>query len=175
MWYECSYIHFLRQHWIHLCCYHALSISSKASKIVVILLAVLQQHFLHLVIIGHHLYLSKFLSWTSIDDNFFFDDANNLCFASNMGSFLFGAVLNVAFALSLLGFLIMHASLVSSNTTTIEVSDLVSILFILIFLEFKLFLYLSFPGLWEKENNQMEIWHGSKEKFWAGRTSFCTC
>lgn len=31
------------------------------------------------------------------------------------------AVLNLAFALSVLGFLIMHISLVSANTTTIEV------------------------------------------------------
>lgn len=31
-------------------------------------------------------------------------------------------VLNLAFALSVLGFLIMHVSLVAKNTTTIEVS-----------------------------------------------------
>ena len=31
------------------------------------------------------------------------------------------AVLNLAFSLSVLGFLIMHASLVTANTTTIEV------------------------------------------------------
>lgn len=31
------------------------------------------------------------------------------------------AVLNLAFALSVLGFLIMHISLVAANTTTIEV------------------------------------------------------
>jgi hypothetical protein len=66
--------------------------------------------------------------------------------AVTRGLFVFGVVLNVAFALSLLGFLIMHASLVSSNTTTIEVSDLVSVLSTLSFLECK-FLYLSFPGL----------------------------
>ncbi len=32
-----------------------------------------------------------------------------------------GTVLNLAFALSVLGFLIMHISLVAGNTTTIEV------------------------------------------------------
>jgi hypothetical protein len=32
------------------------------------------------------------------------------------------AVLNLAFSLSVLGFMVMHISLVSANTTTIEVS-----------------------------------------------------
>jgi hypothetical protein len=35
--------------------------------------------------------------------------------------FALGTVLNLAFALSVLGFLIMHMSLVAGNTTTIEV------------------------------------------------------
>lgn len=41
-------------------------------------------------------------------------------------SLLPAAVLNLAFAVSLLGFLAMHLSLVFANTTTIEVSCLLS-------------------------------------------------
>jgi palmitoyltransferase len=42
--------------------------------------------------------------------------------APNLMSVLLSTVLNLAFALSVLGFLIMHMSLVAGNTTTIEVS-----------------------------------------------------
>lgn len=42
---------------------------------------------------------------------------------SGLATTFLAFILNVAFALSLLGFLIMHASLVSSNTTTIEVYE----------------------------------------------------
>jgi hypothetical protein len=41
--------------------------------------------------------------------------------APNLMSVLLSTVLNLAFALSVLGFLIMHMSLVAGNTTTIEV------------------------------------------------------
>jgi hypothetical protein len=40
----------------------------------------------------------------------------------NLMSMMLSTVLNLAFALSVLGFLIMHMSLVAGNTTTIEVS-----------------------------------------------------
>jgi hypothetical protein len=40
----------------------------------------------------------------------------------NLMSMILSTVLNLAFALSVLGFLIMHMSLVAGNTTTIEVS-----------------------------------------------------
>jgi hypothetical protein len=39
----------------------------------------------------------------------------------NLMSMMLSTVLNLAFALSVLGFLIMHMSLVAGNTTTIEV------------------------------------------------------
>jgi hypothetical protein len=45
-----------------------------------------------------------------------------LSYACMTEHFVFlGTVLNLAFALSVLGFLIMHISLVAGNTTTIEV------------------------------------------------------
>lgn len=55
--------------------------------------------------------------------NFFKGFQNRSDSPSGLATTFLAFILNVAFALSLLGFLIMHASLVSSNTTTIEVYE----------------------------------------------------
>eukprot|EP01018_Ginkgo_biloba_P013010 Gb_10049 [translate_table: standard] len=55
--------------------------------------------------------------------NFFKDVKNRSGSPSNLATTFLAFVLNVAFALSLLCFLIMHASLASTNTTTIEVYE----------------------------------------------------
>ncbi|KAH9557057.1 hypothetical protein CY35_07G065900 [Sphagnum magellanicum] len=52
--------------------------------------------------------------------NFFGDIEEDSAFPNDLATTLLGLVLNLAFALSLLGFLIMHMSLVAGNTTTIE-------------------------------------------------------
>jgi hypothetical protein len=52
---------------------------------------------------------------------FFGDIEEDSSFPNDLATTLLGLVLNLAFALSLLGFLIMHMSLVAGNTTTIEV------------------------------------------------------
>jgi hypothetical protein len=52
--------------------------------------------------------------------NFFGDIEEDSSFPNDLATTLLGLVLNLAFALSLLGFLIMHMSLVAGNTTTIE-------------------------------------------------------
>jgi hypothetical protein len=57
-------------------------------------------------------------------------------------SVLLSTVLNLAFALSVLGFLIMHMSLVAGNTTTIEVP------FFIVYLSS--FIFSSFPGSTEE-------------------------
>jgi palmitoyltransferase len=49
------------------------------------------------------------------------NDLQVLCCYITEQVWLLSTVLNLAFALSLLGFLIMHMSLVAGNTTTIEV------------------------------------------------------
>ncbi|KAL3689842.1 hypothetical protein R1sor_016151 [Riccia sorocarpa] len=51
---------------------------------------------------------------------FFSDVDDETSLPGNLATTFLGFVLNLAFALSVLGFLIMHVSLVSGNTTTIE-------------------------------------------------------
>ncbi|KAL2631960.1 hypothetical protein R1flu_016646 [Riccia fluitans] len=51
---------------------------------------------------------------------FFSDVDDDTSLPGNLATTFLGFVLNLAFALSVLGFLIMHISLVSGNTTTIE-------------------------------------------------------
>ncbi|CAM6094126.1 unnamed protein product [Calypogeia fissa] len=51
---------------------------------------------------------------------FFSDVDDEASLPGNLATTFLGFVLNLAFALSVLGFLIMHMSLVSGNTTTIE-------------------------------------------------------
>ncbi|XP_042504568.1 probable protein S-acyltransferase 12 [Macadamia integrifolia] len=54
----------------------------------------------------------------------FFEEAkNHSTSAGNLAVLFLAFVINLAFALSLLCFLVMHASLLSSNTTTIEVHE----------------------------------------------------
>ncbi|CAK9276188.1 unnamed protein product [Sphagnum jensenii] len=55
--------------------------------------------------------------------NFFGDIEEDSSFPNDLATTLLGLVLNLVFALSLLGFLIMHMSLVAGNTTTIETSE----------------------------------------------------
>ncbi|CAK9238344.1 unnamed protein product [Sphagnum jensenii] len=52
--------------------------------------------------------------------SFFGDLEEDSSFPSTLATTFLGFVLNLAFALSVLGFLIMHMSLVAANTTTIE-------------------------------------------------------
>eukprot|EP00249_Psilotum_nudum_P011868 c23432_g1_i1 orf=630-1571(+) len=54
---------------------------------------------------------------------FFSDAEEDSGSAGSLAAVFLGFVLNLAFALSVLGFLIMHASLVAGNTTTIEAYD----------------------------------------------------
>ncbi|XP_022757607.1 probable protein S-acyltransferase 12 [Durio zibethinus] len=55
--------------------------------------------------------------------NFFADAKNHSSTPSNLALVFLAFVLNLAFALSLLCFLVMHASLLSSNTTSVEVHE----------------------------------------------------
>ncbi|KAH9322011.1 hypothetical protein KI387_016650 [Taxus chinensis] len=55
--------------------------------------------------------------------NFFKDVEHHASSSSNLATTFLAFILNVAFALSLLGFLILHTSLVLANTTTIEVYE----------------------------------------------------
>lgn len=55
--------------------------------------------------------------------NFFKDAEHHSSSSSNLATTFLAFILNVAFALSLLGFLILHTSLVMANTTTIEVYE----------------------------------------------------
>eukprot|EP01018_Ginkgo_biloba_P032930 Gb_37468 [translate_table: standard] len=53
----------------------------------------------------------------------FYSQEEILGTSETLATTFFGFVLNLAFSLSVLGFLVMHISLVASNTTTIEASE----------------------------------------------------
>ncbi|KAF9669120.1 hypothetical protein SADUNF_Sadunf14G0075000 [Salix dunnii] len=61
--------------------------------------------------------------------NFFGEAKNHSSSPSDLAVIFLAFVLNLAFALSLLCFLVMHASLLSSNTTSIEVRKKITVIF----------------------------------------------
>lgn len=111
-----SFIHSLRRQWIPQFCCLVLSNSLVKPRIILPLLAIWQSCFWHLVSVqpeiffcySFHLHALVLLSHC-------FHVPYRLCTLN------LDAVLNLAFALSLLCFVVMHASLVSSNTTSVEV------------------------------------------------------
>lgn len=70
--------------------------------------------------------------------------------------FILLSVLNLAFALSVLGFMIMHLSLVASNTTTIEVMDFIYLFLFKLTSSYSIISHMSFlvaSGLWEENHS----------------------
>ena len=106
-----SCIHFWRQHWILQHCCLVSSIFLEKPRIIQPHLEIFLSFFWPLV--NYLVHIDHFLSLNASSEFSLFP-----CFLQIL---YLDAVINLAFALSLLCFIVMHVSLLSSNTTSIEV------------------------------------------------------